>query len=68
MYDLLVLGLIPGTNITISFQAWLILMACLPFAIKLTKPFAQRQFTKAVVTLAFCVVWLAGIPSSAQIA
>ncbi len=29
MYSLLVLGLIPGTNISISFQAWLMLVAAL---------------------------------------
>ncbi|MEK7599752.1 MAG: hypothetical protein AAB462_01825 [Patescibacteria group bacterium] len=27
MYSFLVLGLIPGTNIAISFQVWLIIMA-----------------------------------------
>lgn len=31
MYAFLVLGLIPGTNIQISFQAWLYMMAALPF-------------------------------------
>jgi hypothetical protein len=29
MYSLLVLGLIPGTNISISFQAWLAFFALL---------------------------------------
>lgn len=31
MYSFLVLGLIPGTNIQLSFQAWLVVMATLPF-------------------------------------
>jgi hypothetical protein len=31
MYTFVVLGLIPGTNIQISFQAWLVIMAVLPF-------------------------------------
>jgi hypothetical protein len=34
MYTFLVLGLIPGTNIQISFQAWLVIMAVLPFAVR----------------------------------
>ncbi len=29
MYSFLVLGLIPGTNIQISFQAWLVIMPVL---------------------------------------
>lgn len=29
MYSILVLGLIPGTNIQISFKAWLVIMAVL---------------------------------------
>ena len=29
MYSFLVLGLIPGTNIQISFQAWLVIMPIL---------------------------------------
>lgn len=29
MYSFLVLGLIPGTNIQISFQAWLVIMPLL---------------------------------------
>lgn len=35
MYSFLVLGLIPGTNIEISFWAWLVLMAGLLIAFKL---------------------------------
>ena len=35
MYSLLVLGLIPGTDIQINFWAWLILMAGLIVAFKL---------------------------------
>lgn len=31
MYSILVLGLVPGTNIQISFWTWLILMLSLPF-------------------------------------
>jgi hypothetical protein len=33
MYSFLVLGIIPGTNLTISFQAWLIAMAVILFAV-----------------------------------
>jgi len=29
MYSLLVLGIIPGTDVAISFQAWLIILAML---------------------------------------
>jgi len=37
MYTFLVLGLIPGTNVQISFQAWLAVMAMLPFLAYLAK-------------------------------
>jgi hypothetical protein len=30
MYSFLVLGLVPGTNFQISFQDWLLMLACLP--------------------------------------
>jgi hypothetical protein len=33
MYSFLVLGLIPGTNVQISFQIWLVMLACSPLAI-----------------------------------
>ncbi len=32
MYSFLVLGLVPGTNVQISFQGWLVLMAVLAVA------------------------------------
>ena len=54
MYSFLVLGLIPGTNVQISFQAWLVLLACLPFAaviaFKLLRPYARQliQWGQAV--------------------
>lgn len=35
MYSLLVLGLIPGTNIQIGFWAWVGLMICLLIIVKL---------------------------------
>ncbi|HUY85285.1 MAG TPA: hypothetical protein VMU97_02095 [Candidatus Dormibacteraeota bacterium] len=31
MYSFLVLGIIPGTNIQLSLQAWLVIIAVLPF-------------------------------------
>ena len=37
MYTFLVLGLIPGTNVQISFQAWLAIMALLPVAARVLK-------------------------------
>jgi hypothetical protein len=55
MGNLLVLGLIPGTNIEISFQAWLVLMAVLPFAYKRSKPRLLRWRDEVVVSLAFLV-------------
>ena len=54
MQNLLVLGLIPGTNIAVSFQAWLLIMAVFPFVMRLAKPPVERQFGKAVVTFVFC--------------
>jgi hypothetical protein len=33
MYSFLVLGQIPGTNLQISFQAWLVMLACLPLLV-----------------------------------
>jgi hypothetical protein len=38
MYSFLVLGIIPGTNIQISFQAWLVMLALSPFAGLALKP------------------------------
>lgn len=37
MYTFVVLGLIPGTNIQISFQAWLAMAAVLPVTAVLLK-------------------------------
>lgn len=37
MYTFLVLGLIPGTNVQISFDAWLGIMAGLPFVAALLR-------------------------------
>lgn len=42
MYSIVVLGLIPGTNIQISFGAWVVLMLLLPFiAQRLKNPVRQ---------------------------
>lgn len=43
MYSFLVLGLIPGTNIQISFWAWLVLMALLAVAFKRYKHYAAER-------------------------
>jgi|GEM_PF-1547022 len=50
MYSFLVLGLIPGTNIQISFQAWLVIMpVLLVVAILLKSPLRKLiDFGKAV--------------------
>lgn len=37
MYSFLVLGLIPGTSIQISFQAWLDMVAAMPIVAALIK-------------------------------
>jgi len=42
MYTFLVLGLIPGTNVQITFQAWLAIMAVLPFVAILAKSPVHR--------------------------
>ena len=42
MYTFLVLGLIPGTNIQLSLQAWLGIMAGLAVAFVKLKPYAHR--------------------------
>jgi hypothetical protein len=44
MYSILVLGLIPGTNIQISFQAWLAILAVLT----LLAPFLKRYVSRLV--------------------
>ncbi|HSW85552.1 MAG TPA: hypothetical protein VLF79_02995 [Candidatus Saccharimonadales bacterium] len=44
MYDLLVLGLIPGTNLQISFQAWLIMLASLPLITALYMVWHRNQY------------------------
>ncbi len=42
MYSFFVLGLIPGTNISISFQVWLMLMAALLVGAIIAKPYLAR--------------------------
>jgi hypothetical protein len=50
MYSLLVLGLIPGTNIQLSFWAWLIIMPLLAVLGLLLKPYIRHlvEWGKAV--------------------
>lgn len=48
MYSFLVLGLIPGTNIQISFQAWLGIMAGLPFAAAFMRPLWHQRLSESV--------------------
>ena len=49
MYSFLVLGLVPGTNIQLSFQAWLVVMAVLLLLAPLIKILLKRliEFGKA---------------------
>ena len=47
MYTFLVLGLIPGTNIQISFQAWLDMAAALPFVAAFIKLHLYHRLTAA---------------------
>ena len=44
MYSVLVLGLIPGTNIQISFWAWLVIIAILPFLARRFKAPLLKHF------------------------
>ncbi len=41
MYTFLVLGIIPGTNIAISFQAWLVITAVLSVLLLAVLPLRQ---------------------------
>jgi hypothetical protein len=54
MYSFLVLGLIPGTNIQISFQAWLGIMAAvvavLPFVAAFIKPHWHKRLAELAAT------------------
>jgi len=51
MYAFLVLGLIPGTNIQISFQAWLGIMAGLPFVAALIWPHLRQHLAAESIAL-----------------
>lgn len=42
MYSFFVLGIIPGTNIAISFQVWLALMVLLAVGVVVLKPRVAR--------------------------
>ncbi len=42
MYNFLVLGLVPGTNIAISFQAWLIITAGLLAVLFIFRPLLRH--------------------------
>jgi hypothetical protein len=54
MYDLIVLGLVPGTHIQLTFQQWQILISCifLGLAIHQLSPTRfQASFSKITKTL-----------------
>jgi hypothetical protein len=46
MYNFLVLGLIPGTNIQIGFWTWIIIMIGLVVAFKRSKPYVIEMVYK----------------------
>jgi hypothetical protein len=46
MYNFLVLGLIPGTNIQIGFWAWAIIMIALVIGFRRIKPYVAALFDK----------------------
>lgn len=46
MYNFLVLGLIPGTNIEIGFWAWIIIMGGLAVAFRRYKPYLIEAVIK----------------------
>ncbi|MEK7594471.1 MAG: hypothetical protein AAB436_02430 [Patescibacteria group bacterium] len=48
MYSFLVLGIVPGTNIAISFQVWLAIMALLIVAAWRVKPRIGRLINEVV--------------------
>ena len=48
MYSFLVLGLIPGTNIQISFQAWLAIVAVLAIAVVKLKSQTLRHLRRVI--------------------
>jgi hypothetical protein len=46
MYNFLVLGLIPGTNIEIGFWTWIIIMTGLVIAFRRSKPYIIEMVDK----------------------
>lgn len=46
MYNFLVLGLIPGTDIQIGFWTWIIIMIGLVLAFKLSRPYVTELLYK----------------------
>jgi hypothetical protein len=50
MQELLVLGLIPGTNIQITFVAWLLLMCALAATVFASLAHRQRLLTALLIT------------------
>ena len=51
MYEFLVLGIIPGTNITITFNAWLLAAAALAGGTAVYRLHRSGAFRNAVITL-----------------
>lgn len=51
MYNVIVLGLVPGTNVQISFQAWLAATATLPLLYLIIKPLTQRLLAVKQITM-----------------
>lgn len=47
MYGFIVLGIIPGTNIALSFQAWLVIAAVLPVGLWLGRVQIRRFLLSA---------------------
>jgi hypothetical protein len=51
MYSILVLGLIPGTNIQISFQVWLLILDGLLVYITFVRPRRQHRPLAVIVAI-----------------
>lgn len=48
MYAFLVLGLVPGTNIQISFQAWLVMLALSPLLGLALRPYLRQLLKRGL--------------------
>jgi hypothetical protein len=53
MYELIILGLIPGTQMQITFTSWLILAACIVSVTLIWNIYRSKKLRQTIVSIAW---------------